>query len=82
MSVTDETPVKIISVEQFPAEELLSRLPNLTMLKDREVMPYKDAFISLENIAVEELHPAQRYVLKKELLKVRALKWQLQEGSC
>ncbi len=79
MSATDETPVKIISVEHFPAEELLARLPNLTMLKDRDVQPYKDAFISLENIAVDELFPAQRYVLKKELNKVRDLKWQLEE---
>ena len=79
MTAPDRHSIRIVRLEHFGPDDLLSRLRGLTMLKDREVRPYGEAFISLENIAVEELHPAQRYVLKSELLKVRALKWALEE---
>lgn len=71
--------MNILNVEHFGADELLERLRNLTMLTDKETKPYENAFISLENISTEDLFPAQRYVLKSELYKVRDLKWALEE---
>ncbi len=70
--------MKIVDFEKFGEKELIERLRNLTMLKDRDVKPYVDAFISLENICIDDIFPAQRYVLKNELLKVRELKWHLE----
>jgi len=55
--------IKIKEIEAFPEGDLIDRLREVTMLEDAGVRPYEHAFISLENIAVEELHPAQRYVL-------------------
>ncbi|MCP3922800.1 MAG: hypothetical protein GY714_09470 [Desulfobacterales bacterium] len=71
--------MNILNVEHFTTDDLIKRLRNLTMLTDKDTKPYEKAFISLENISVEELFPAQRYVLKKELNKVRDLKWALEE---
>ncbi len=74
----DKVP-KILSVERFSEDDLIDRLRRLTMLEDEQTMPYEKAFISLENISVEELFPAQRYVRKAELLRVRELKWALEK---
>ncbi len=71
--------VDIVDVVHFPEKELIDRLRSVTMLKDESVKPYEHAYISLENIRMEDLHPPQRYVLKKELQKVRELKWRLEE---
>jgi len=79
MNSNKELKIKILEVEQFSEQNLLKRLRSLTMLEDESVFPYKNSFMSLENISVDDLFPAQRYVLKQELLKVRELKWQLEE---
>ena len=71
--------MKIKSVRRFDVQELIGRLKNLTMLEDENLYPYRDAYISVERICVEELHPPQRYVMKSELTKVRELKWALEE---
>lgn len=71
-------PIEIQKLEIFSPEELIERLRRVTMLKDSDAFPYAKAFISLENIAITDLFPPQRYVLKKELLKVRELKWRLE----
>jgi hypothetical protein len=71
--------MKITSVQHFNEEELIDRLKNLTMLEDENLYPYRKAFISVEKICVEELHPPQRYVLQSELKKVRDLKWSLED---
>lgn len=71
--------IKVLKVEQFSEQDLIDRLRKLTMLKDETVYPYEKAFVSLENISTEDLFPAQRYVLKEELLKVRTLKWELEK---
>jgi hypothetical protein len=71
--------MKITSVRLFDEKELVERLKNLTMLENDRLYPYRDAYISVEKICVEELHPPQRYVLKSELAKVRELKWRLEE---
>lgn len=79
MNLKKELKIKILEVEQFSEQDLIKRLRKLTMLEDESVFPYKNAFISLENISLDDLFPAQRYVLKQELLKVRGLKWQLED---
>lgn len=71
--------MKILAVERFSERELIDRLREVTMLKAPEVKVYKNAFISLENIAARELSPPQNYILRSELKKVRELKWALQE---
>ena len=70
--------MKIIQVEHFSASELIRRLRKVTMLEDENITPYQLAFISLENISTDDLFPAQRYVLKDDLLMVRHLKWELE----
>jgi len=71
--------MKIVEVVQFTEKELIEKLRNVNMLEDESVYPYKKAFMSLEKIYVEDLFPPQRYVLKGELLKIRELKWRLEE---
>lgn len=62
----------------YSEEELIDKLRGVCILEDRKVFPYRDATITLETLAIEELFPAQRYVLKSELEKVRELKWELE----
>lgn len=71
--------IEILKVERFTEKDLIDRLRGLTMLEDEKVYPYRDTFISLERISIEDIFPAQRYVLKEELLKVRELKWRLEK---
>lgn len=71
--------MRIERVEHFNEIELVSRLRKVTMLEDQEVHPYKDAYISIERIAVDELASPQRYVLNRQLKKLRELKWALEE---
>lgn len=68
----------IIEIEHFGESELVEKLRHVTMLKDEKTKPYEKAYISLEILAISELFPAQRYVWKPELYKVRSLKWQLE----
>jgi hypothetical protein len=70
--------MSITRVEHFSKEQLVENLRKVTMLKQPEVYPYKDAEILLINIDVRDLFPAQRYVLMSELQKVRELEWELQ----
>ncbi|MBC7357988.1 MAG: hypothetical protein H5U10_05535 [Desulfacinum sp.] len=70
--------VRVVRVDHFGAEDLLERLRRVTLLKRPEVLVYKDAAISLEEMSTEDMYPAQRYVLVQELQKVRHLKWELE----
>jgi len=71
--------MKIAQVQRFSPNQLIERLRKVTMLKAPEIQVYANAFISLENIAVQSLSPPQNYILREELKKVRELKWALQE---
>ncbi|MCA1960682.1 MAG: hypothetical protein LDL33_07790 [Desulfomonile sp.] len=71
--------MKILAVERFPEQLLIENLRGVTMLKAPEVEIYRDAFISLERVAVAYLSPPQNYILRSELKKVRELKWALEE---
>jgi hypothetical protein len=71
--------MRIRTVERFSATELITRLRGVTLLKAPEVNVYAEAFISLEDIAVQHLAPPQNYILREELKKVRELKWALAE---
>jgi hypothetical protein len=70
--------MKIVKVEHFPNEQLIAQLREITMLKNSEAYPYKEADINLVYIHTNDLAPAQRYVLNSELQKVRELEWQLE----
>lgn len=71
--------MKITKVQYYPADSLINKLRNVTILKAPNVYPYRDVFISLEKIRIDNLYPPQRYVLVDELKKVRELKWALEE---
>ncbi|HOX37098.1 MAG TPA: hypothetical protein PL033_03835 [Candidatus Brocadiia bacterium] len=73
--------MNILKVEHHSAEELISRLRRVTLMKNPGVRIYENASISLERIATPQLSPAQRYVLSSELLKVRELKWSLADAG-
>lgn len=69
--------MRINSVFWYDKEILIDKLREVSMLEDPEIFPYRNAVISLEKLVISELYPAQRYVLKSELEKVRKLKWEL-----
>ena len=71
--------MRITKIVRHSKDELLSRLRNITMLKNPDIYVYKNALISLEYISTECLYPAQRYVLIQEINKVRKLKWELEK---
>ncbi len=71
--------MQILQVDVFPEQELIKRLSRVTMLKAPEINIYEKVFISLESISPKYLSPPQNYILRKELIKVRELKWALEE---
>jgi hypothetical protein len=71
--------MRIIQIQRFSEEQLIERLRNVTMLKMPDQKIYDRAFISLERISPRRLSPPQNYILRKELKKVRELKWALAE---
>ena len=71
--------MKITKAQQFTADELISNLRKVTMLKAPQTTIYSDTYISLEKIRPEFLAPPQNYILREELKKVRELKWALEE---
>lgn len=70
---------RLVKVQYRSEGELLERLRRVTLLKRPDVVVYRDAAISLEEIPIQDLYPAQRYVLVQELQKVRHLKWELEQ---
>ncbi len=71
--------MNILHVERFNETDLVSRMKEVRMLEDPEVLVYRDALISLERIHTRHLSPPQYYLLRTELEKVRNLKWALEE---
>lgn len=69
----------IIRVEQHSDVELLEKMRQVSMLTRPDVYPYADARIQLARFGSARIAPAQRYVLERELLKVRDLRWALRE---
>ncbi|MDR2339992.1 MAG: hypothetical protein LBF40_07665 [Deltaproteobacteria bacterium] len=69
----------IIKVETHPKTELIEKLRQVTMLKDRAVRPYAECRIALERLPFTELRPAQRYVLLGGLLKAKLIADQLRD---
>ena len=65
--------MQVISIKQHPKEELIERLRQVTLLNKPRVKPYAEA-----QIMVGQHHPAfalptQKYVLHKQLLKIKEL---------
>jgi hypothetical protein len=65
--------VKITKVVRHSAKELIRNLHGIEMLKAPNVHPYENAVITLETLLSSEISPAQRYVLNRELEKIRGL---------
>jgi hypothetical protein len=69
--------MNILSLERHAAAELLSRLRQVPLLKQPEVLVYEQALISLEQIHPDSLHPTQHYIWLQELRKTQELRWAL-----
>ena len=71
--------MEIKRVERHSVVELIANLRKVAMLTLPQDLPYADANIELVSLHTNEIAPAQRYVLTKEILKVRDLRWALRE---
>lgn len=73
---------QIIKIEQFSVEDLINKVRKVPMLKAPEVFPYVDEITTLikyKIVDVENLTPAQRYVLQPNLDRIQEIGWQLKE---
>jgi hypothetical protein len=70
-------PFIVTEVKLHSLDELIERLRQVVMLKDRETRPYASAHLSLRAMGYEEFRPAQRYVLSDNLRKIQLLEWEL-----
>ncbi len=71
--------MEIQRIERHSVEELIANLRKVGMLTRPEVRVYADCPIDLTSLHTDDIAPAQRYVLTKELLKVRDLRWALRK---
>jgi len=71
--------MEIITLKRHSTEELIARLRKVPLLDQPEVMIYEQAFISLEQIHTDCLHPTQNYLWLQELRKTQKLGWSLAE---
>jgi hypothetical protein len=69
--------MNIVALERHSAAELLSRLRQVPLLKEPDVLVYEHALISLEQIHTDSLHPTQNYIWLQELRKTQELRWSL-----
>ncbi|MDR2455555.1 MAG: hypothetical protein LBE49_03025, partial [Deltaproteobacteria bacterium] len=70
-------PFAVNRVELHPPEELIDKLRQVVMLKNREARPYASARLSLGPMDYSSFRPAQRYVLSDNLLKIQHIGWEL-----
>ena len=66
-------------VEHHGIDELMANMRRVGMLTNPEARLYSDSTIELPTLHTDEIAPAQRYVLTKEIRKVRDLRWSLRE---
>lgn len=71
--------MKIERVERHTPNELIANMRKVSMLTRPDAKPYLNASIEIPVLHTDEIAPAQRYVLTKELIKVRDLRWALLE---
>lgn len=73
--------ITITDLEHFGAEALIDRLRQVRMFPGplQDVRPYEHAYMSLEKIDCQDLHPPQTYVLISQLKKIRQLKTALRQ---
>lgn len=64
-------------VETRSSGELCEKL-RLVKLKDSEIQPYLNSFISIETVDPSILAPAQTYVLGREIKKIEELRWMIE----
>ena len=69
----------IKSVKLHSKDELMENMRKVGMLTTPSALVYKSSDISLVSMHTDKIAPAQRYVLTKEIMKVRDLRWALKE---
>ena len=69
----------IVRIERHSVDELLANMRKVGMLTNPEVSVYGNSPIELTSFHTDEIAPAQRYVLTREIIKVRDLRWELNE---
>jgi len=67
----------IIALEQHSSSQLVEKLRWVPLLEQPDVLVYEHAFITLERIHTDHLHPAQNYIWLQELRKTQELRWSL-----
>lgn len=73
---------KVTSVAKRSRDDLFKGLKRVSMLKNDKLYPYINAKMELTDFALDEVHPAQRYLLSSELEKVQHLEWELNNYDC
>jgi hypothetical protein len=71
--------LEIAKIDKHGVEELEANMRKVGMLTDPTKLVYSNSLIELEQVSTSDIAPAQRYVLVKELEKVRDLRWALRE---
>ena len=71
--------MEIKRVERHGADELIANMRKVGMLTHPEALVYKGSGIELATLHTDEIAPAQRYVLNKEIMKVRDLRCELRD---
>jgi len=59
--------------------ELIEKLYNVSLRGNKNIKPYKNALITIEELHPNILAPTQRYVLKSEIKKIEQLRWAILE---
>jgi len=67
----------VVALERHSPEELFDCLRRVPLLKQPEVLVYRQALITLECIHTDRLSPAQNYIWLQELRKTQELRWSL-----
>ena len=71
--------MKILEIEKHSIDELIANMRQVQMLTKPGVLPYEKAKIELLTLRPEQIAPAQRYVLRDEINKIRELRWGLEQ---
>ena len=71
--------MKVTKIQKISESEFLKRLKNVVMLKAPGTRPYKDAVVTLEKLATDDLYCPQRYLIEQNLKDIAELNWALKK---
>lgn len=71
--------MRLLELETFGRDELLARLREVRLVGHGQARPYEHAELTLESLAPDDLAPAQRYLLSRNVETVLELRAALRE---